>query len=101
MSNPTTGSLGLIGISSAIPCGASIGTAGLSTGSASVAARRGGGGAGGNGRSKGNVIIVNWGMTIVSVAASGTMITTASASVCATMETKTVYFRLPPVLTFG
>jgi hypothetical protein len=38
---------------------------------------------------------------MVSVATSGTMIAALMATVCATIDTRTVYFWLPPILTNG
>ena len=50
----------------------------------------------------GNAIIANRaGRTTLSVATSGTMAAAAMTRVCATIDTRTVYFRLPPMLTDG
>src|SRR5258706_12815252 len=82
--------------------GATSGTVGVATGGCCCVSAFGGGGDGGNGGCSGKMIVVNRiGTTRVSVATTGTMIAAAMMSVCARIDTRTVYFCLPPRLTNG
>src|SRR6267154_967769 len=103
LSNPTIGPLvSRIGLSGLIADGATTGNAGVVTSGCAFVSPFGGDGDGGNGGCGSKMIFVNRiGTTRVSVATTGTMIAAAMIRVCVTMDTRTVYFCLPPRVTNG